>query len=344
MKAIIMAGGKGKRLRAVSGTAPKPMVMLCGRPIMEHIVLLLRECGINDICVTLGYRPEVIKEYFGDGSKWGVRLSYKTEEQPLGTAGGVKSCADFYGDEDFLVISGDAACDFDLKELISEHEKHSPAATLALYQHSDPLRYGLCLCDREGCIRSFIEKPDWGRVVTDLVNTGIYVLSPRAMALVPEGREYDFGKELFPELLRRGERLLGVPCSGYWCDIGTPRSYYQCCADALAGKLRISTAGGFCPETAPDCSGETKTQEPAERISCRDRARLMNRLSSVFLELGATAEDGLRICGEGYELCFRAAPDALAVCVSASAEDTELASELALSAAQLVKDIEKRLD
>ena len=342
MKAIIMAGGEGKRLRAVSGDTPKPMVMLCGRPILEHIILLLREHGITKLCVTLGYRPEVIREYFGDGSRWGVDISWHTEEKPLGTAGGVRSCADFYGDEDLLVISGDAVCDIDLGRLISEHKKHSPAVTLALCRRSEPLRYGLCLCDGEGYVRSFIEKPDWGRVVTDLVNTGIYVVSPRAMALVPENSEYDFGKELFPELLRRGESLLGVPCEGYWCDIGTPQSYYQCCVDALSGKLRISPAGGFV--TAPESDRRPEPEESGERVSCRDRARLMGSLSAAFLELGATVENGLAIRGEGYELCFRAAADAPAVCVSVSSEDAELASELSLSAVKLVKDIEKRLE
>ena len=225
MKAIIMAGGEGKRLKPITGSTPKPLVPLCGRPVMEHIILLLRRHGITDICAALKYRPDDIKNYFGSGEKLGVRLEYRVEQNALGTAGGVKNCADFYGSEDFLVISGDAACDIDLSKLIAEHQRRSPAATIALCPEPEPLRYGLALCDREGFIRSFIEKPDWRHVVTNLVNTGIYIISPRAMEHVPENEEFDFAKDLFPRLLDEGEKLLGVPCDGYWCDIGTPKSY-----------------------------------------------------------------------------------------------------------------------
>ena len=156
MKAIIMAGGEGKRLKPVSGDTPKPLVPLCGRPVMEHIILLLKKHGITDICAALKYRPEEIGNYFGSGEGLGVSIQYRVETEALGTAGGVKNCADFYGNEDFLVISGDAACDLDLTQLITEHRRQRPAATLALYPHPEPLRYGLALCGRDGLIRSFI--------------------------------------------------------------------------------------------------------------------------------------------------------------------------------------------
>ena len=339
-----MAGGDGKRLKAVSGETPKPMVMLCGRPVMEHIVMLLKKHGITDICVALRYRPEVIKEYFDDGSKWGVSMSYSVEEASLGTAGAVKACADFYGDEDFLVISGDAICDFDLSALISAHEKKHSAVTLALYPHPEPLRYGLCLCDRESCVHTFIEKPDWSHVVTNLVNTGVYVVSPEAMKLVPENEEYDFAKDLFPELLKRGEKLLGVPCDGYWCDIGTPRSYYECCADVLSGRVDLQLDRGFERVTQENTQDNTESFMSSETVTCRDRARLMDRISASFLELGADAADGLCLHGEGYEIHFHAMPDTAAVSVAANASDTELAHELVLSAAELIKEMEKRLD
>lgn len=206
MKAIIMAGGEGRRLKPVTGDMPKPLVPLCGRPVMEHIILLLKKHGITDICAALKYRPDDIKAYFGSGERLGVSLSYRVEAEALGTAGGVKNCEDFYGNEDFLVISGDAACDIDLGELISEHKKRRPAATIALCPESEPLRYGLALCDREGFVRSFVEKPDWRRVVTNLVNTGIYIISPHAMELVPKSAEFDFAKDLFPMLLDKGEK------------------------------------------------------------------------------------------------------------------------------------------
>ncbi len=344
MKAIIMAGGEGKRLKPVTGDTPKPLTMLCGRPIMEHIILLLRQHGITDICAALRYRPDDIKSYFGSGEGLGVRLEYRVERTALGTAGGVKNCADFYGDEDFLVISGDAACDFDLGSIISEHEKHSPAATIVLCTDSEPLRYGLALCDRNGLVRSFIEKPDWSRVVTNLVNTGIYILTPHAMSRVPDNTEYDFARDLFPALLRDGERLLGCPADGYWCDIGTPKSYFECCADALSGRLRLQLSGGF--EVTPDEPGK---QDGCCRMSssdciCADRARLMDRISSAFLELGADYSDGFCYRGADYELYIYPLPDSARIRISANAADEETARELTESACALAAELEKRLD
>lgn len=344
MKAIIMAGGEGKRLKPVSGDMPKPLVPLCGRPVMEHIILLLKKHGITDICAALKYRPEDISNYFGSGERLGVSIQYRVETEALGTAGGVKNCADFYGDEDFLVISGDAACDLDLSQLIAEHRRHSPAATLALYPHPEPLRYGLALCGRDSLIRSFIEKPDWSRVVTNRVNTGIYVISPRAMELVPENTAFDFAKDLFPLLLERGEDLLGCPLEGYWCDIGTPKSYYECCVDALSGRLGIELTNGF--EPAPEDEPDTQPDDGMGSLeyNCADRARLMEGVSSAFLELGADYSDGFRLRGEGYELRIAPLPHAAALRISANAADAETASELASSACRLIKEIENRLD
>lgn len=343
MKAIIMAGGEGRRLKPVTGDTPKPLAMLCGRPIMEHIILLLKKHGITDICCALKYRAQDIKDCFGDGERLGVRLQYRVEESALGTAGGVKNCADFYKDEDFLVISGDAACDFDLSEMIAAHKSRKAAATIALFPEAEPLRYGLALCDREGYIRSFIEKPDWGRVVTNLVNTGIYILTPRAMQLVPQGKEFDFAKDLFPALLDGGEKLLGFQADGYWCDIGTPRSYYECCADALAGRFNISLAGGFEAASESPAAKPRSGMKNADCICC-DRARLMDRISCAFLGLGAEYSDGFLFRGGDYELRIEALPDSAAVRISANATDTETAGQLVSSASALVRELEKRLD
>lgn len=344
MKAIIMAGGEGKRLKPVTGDTPKPLAMLCGRPIMEHIILLLKQHGITDICAALKYRPDDIIKYFGSGERLGVHMEYRIESTALGTAGGVKNCSDFYGDEDFLVISGDAACDFDISGIISEHERRSPAATVALYPEPEPLRYGLALCDREGYIRSFIEKPDWSRVVTNLVNTGIYILTPRAMAQVPEGIEYDFAKDLFPSLLRDGEKLFGCPADGYWCDIGTPKSYFECCADALSGKLRLRLSGGF--EAAADDRSEHEQRQSMSFLDCdcSDRARLMDSVCSVFLGLGADYSDGFSYRGADYELYISPLPESAKLRISANASDNESARELAEAACALVSELEKRLD
>lgn len=346
MRAIIMAGGEGKRLKPVSGDTPKPLVPFCGRPVMEHIVRLLKNNGITDICAALKYRPEDIEGYFGNGESFGVNMQYRTEREALGTAGGVKNCEDFYGDEDFLVISGDAICDFDLKTLINTHEKHSPAVSIALYPHSEPLRYGLALCDGESCVRSFIEKPDWAHVVTNLVNTGIYIISPRAMELVPVGEKFDFAKELFPLLLDRNELIYGIPCDGYWCDIGTPKSYYQCCVDALEGRINLELCGGFEQSDKPENESEKRSDNElgTASVSCRDRARLMATVSKTFMDMGADFSDGFRLKGEDYELRIEASPDIEALRILASANTAEQSEELAFSAAELLKALEKRLE
>lgn len=239
MKAVIMAGGEGTRLRPLSLGRPKPMTPLLGRPVMEHIIRLLRDHGISDICVTLCYQPRQVMDYFGDGEKLGVRLAYFVEEEPLGTAGSVKNCVSSLGEEDFLVISGDCVCDLDLSRLISFHRERGAEATLGLYRHSAPLEYGLVVTGEDGRVEGFVEKPSWGQVVTDQVNTGVYILSPAAMARVPRGRSWDFGKDLFPAMLREGAPLYGLPLEGYWRDMGDCGAYLDCVADALSGRVRL---------------------------------------------------------------------------------------------------------
>lgn len=332
MKAVIMAGGEGRRLRCVTGDDPKPLVPLLGRPMMEHILLLLRQHGFTDVCAALGYRAERIEARFGDGSAQGVRLCYRREETPLGTAGGVKNCADFIGDEDVLVISGDAACDFDLAALAAAHRDSGAAATIALYHHPEPLRYGLTVTDGDGWVRAFIEKPDWGRVVTDLVNTGIYMLSPRALAAIPAGAPFDFGRDLFPLLLRRGEKLLGAAMDGYWCDVGTPLAYYQCCVDALQGRLRLTPGEGF---SAAEPASVEDAQDDGVSCPCRDRACLMGTLSELMMELGADYSDGIRLSSPRFEMHIFPEAARSAIRIAVRAQDEEYAERLAFSAREL---------
>ena len=339
MKAVIMAGGEGRRLRPVTGETPKPLAPLLGRPVMEHILRLLARQGFSEVCAAVKYRAEDIIARFGDGHELGLSLTYRVEAEPLGTAGGVKNCADFTGDEDFLVISGDAACDFDLAALVRAHRDSGAAATLALYRSAEPLPYGLTVTDGEGYVRAFIEKPGWSKVVTDLVNTGIYVLSPRAMALVPEGQAFDFAKDLFPLLLRRGEKLLGVAMEGYWCDIGSPLAYYRCCVDALEGRLQLEVGEGFA---APAGAGDKPAEDEPEGLDCpcKDRALLMGTLSELFLELGADYADGLSLSAPRFEMHIRPSPTRSAIRIAVQAEDAEFARSLALSAREVARALD----
>lgn len=337
MKAIIMAGGEGTRLRSVTGGLPKPLVPLLGRSMMEHIIILLRENGFDDICVTLRYKAEMIREAFGDGRALGVNICYREEHEPRGTAGGVKNCEDFYKDEPFLVISGDAACDYNLRSLMAYHLKRSAAATLALCRNSEPLSYGLAVTDGDDNIRAFIEKPDWQHVVTDRVNTGIYVLSPEAMALVPGDVPYDFGRDLFPELLRRGMKLAGKPMDGYWCDVGTPLSYYKCCVDALEGRLKLDIPESFRP------AAREKSRESTaftEEYPCRDRASLMGTVSSALMDFSPDYSDGIVINTPSCSLRIAPAEEVSALRIYTSSADTEFAKEFALTTRELIKALD----
>ena len=336
MKAVIMAGGEGRRLRPVTGETPKPLAPPLGRPVMEHILRLLARQGFTEVCAAVKYRAEEITSRFGDGSALGLSLTYRTEKDALGTAGGVKNCADFTGDEDFLVISGDAACDFDLAALVRAHREAGAAATLALARSAEPLTYGLAVTDEEGLVRAFVEKPGWSQVVTDLVNTGIYVLSPRAMALVPAGKPFDFAKDLFPLLLERGEKLLGVAMTGYWCDIGSPLAYYRCCVDALEGRLKLEPGEGF------SASVEAQAEDEPEGLDCpcRDRAQLMGTLSELFLPLGADYSDGIRLSAPRYELQIRPSPTRSAIRIAVRAENEDFARSLALSAREVARALD----
>ena len=333
-KAIVLAGGEGTRLRPVTGDTPKPLAPLLGRPLMEHILRLLKKHGFTRVCASVCYRAEEIRRAFGDGSSLGLSLCYREEERPLGTAGGVKLCADFVGDEDVLIISADAACDFDLNALMDAHRRSGAAATLALYREAEPLRYGLALTDEAGFIRSFVEKPPWSRVVTDAVNAGIYVLSPRALAAIPADTDFDFARDLFPLLLRQGEKLLGLPMEGYWCDVGTPLSYYRCCVDALEGRLALEPGEAF-RSAAAGADTEDEAVEPGLDCPCRSRAALMDALSRSMLDMNADYSDGIRLHGRGYELHIAPLAARSAVRIAVDSPDAEFARSLALSARDL---------
>ncbi|MDD6308927.1 MAG: sugar phosphate nucleotidyltransferase [Clostridia bacterium] len=237
MKAIIMAGGEGTRLRPLTCTMPKPMARVMNRPLMEHIIALLKKHGIIDIGVTLMYMPDSIKRYFGDGSAFGVRLTYFCEDTPMGTAGSIKNASRFL-DDDFLVISGDALCDIDLSALIDFHRARGAEATLALKSMEIPLEYGVVVTDKAGRILRFLEKPGWSQVFSDTVNTGIYVLSPSVLS-VTDQIPCDFSKDIFPRMLAEHKPLYGYVADGYWCDIGDLDAYRHCHYDVFEGRLSL---------------------------------------------------------------------------------------------------------
>ena len=239
MKAVILAGGEGGRLRPVSMGRPKVMTPLLGRPVMEHLLHLLKRHGVTEICVALGQGDGAVRDCFGDGSSFGVSLTYRTETVPLGTAGAVKNCADFMGGEDVLVLAGNCVCDLDLTAAVDFHRERDALVTLLICRHPRPLEYGMVLADEDGRVERFLEKPAWGQVVTNTVNTGICVLSSGVLDRIPAGEERDLGEDLFPSLLERGEALYAYRAEGYWRDVGDCEDYLACVCDALSGKVKL---------------------------------------------------------------------------------------------------------
>ncbi len=242
MKAVVMAGGEGTRLRPLTSNQPKPMVPIVGKPCMEHIVELLAEHGLTDVIVTVAFMPQAIRSYFGEGESLGVSIEYSVEESPAGTAGSVK-LADDKLDETFLVISGDALCDIDLTQLIAAHKEKGAAVTIGLKSVDNPLEFGIVVTDENGRVERFLEKPSWGQVFSDTINTGIYVCEPEILRHVPTDRPYDFSKELFPLLQDMGRPLYGHVCEGYWQDIGNLDQYRQANFDALDERVRLRLPG-----------------------------------------------------------------------------------------------------
>ncbi len=242
MKAVIMAGGEGTRLRPLTCNRPKPMVPVVNKPVMEHIIELLKKHNLADIAVTLQYMPELVKEYFHDGNEFGVSLRYYIEQTPLGTAGSVKNAEEFLNDT-FLVISGDALTDIDLSKAVEFHFNKGSIATLILKKVDVPLEYGVVVTNEEGRITRFLEKPSWGEVFSDTVNTGIYILSPEIFDYFNRNEMFDFSKDLFPVLLKERKPIFGFITDDYWCDIGDLRAYSQVHMDILEGKAKINIPG-----------------------------------------------------------------------------------------------------
>ncbi|HEY4036107.1 MAG TPA: sugar phosphate nucleotidyltransferase, partial [Ktedonobacteraceae bacterium] len=239
MKAVVMAGGEGSRLRPLTIRRPKPMVPIAGKPVMEHILNLLKRHGITEVVVTVQYLASSIEDYFGSGSQLGMRITYSREDVPLGTAGSVKN-AEEQLTEPFLVISGDALTDYNLTDLIQYHNDKKSLATLLLAHVPNPLEYGVIITNEDGHITQFLEKPSWGEVFSDTINTGIFMLDPKVLTYFEKDKPFDFSQELFPSMLKQGDPIYGyVTPSGYWCDVGNLSEYMRANADVLQGHVDI---------------------------------------------------------------------------------------------------------
>jgi len=242
MRAVVMAGGEGSRLRPLTSSMPKPLVPVAGRPIMEHILLHLRRHQLRDVVATVHYMGASIRNYFGDGSEQGVALTYSVEDSPLGTAGSVMLARQQLT-EPFVVISGDSLTDIDLGAAARFHRERKALATIVLKAVPNPLEYGVVVVDEGGAVQRFIEKPSWGEVISDLANTGIYILDPSVFDFFRPGEVTDWSGDVFPKLLKEGEHVFGWIADGYWEDVGSHAAYVKANFDCLEGKVKVQLPG-----------------------------------------------------------------------------------------------------
>lgn len=284
MKGMIMAAGVGSRLEPLTCNIPKPMVPVANRPAMEHIIRLLAKHQVQQIAANLWYLPDKIEGYFGDGANYDVSLRYSREESLMGTAGGVKRLESFF-DETFLVISGDALTDINLMDLLAYHREQKAIATIALKEVEDPRQFGVVITDENGRIKAFQEKPEPGEELSRLANTGIYVFEPEIFRYIPEQTVFDFGKQLFPNLVQSQLPFFGYATNDYWCDIGTLTQYRWANYDVLKGLVKIDIPGIWHPGAV--YVGENTYIAPTAKIG-----------SKVLIGKGCRIADGVEIVGE----------------------------------------------
>jgi mannose-1-phosphate guanylyltransferase / phosphomannomutase len=298
MKAVIMAGGFGTRIQPLTINLPKPMIPLVNRPIMLHIIDLLKKHGINDLVLLLFHQPEIIKNFFGDGSEFGVRITYVTPLEDFGTAGAVKAAAK-YLDERFIIISGDLLTDFDLSRALDYHEKNKALATITLTSVKDPLQFGVVITDKKGRITKFLEKPGWGEVFSDTINTGIYIMEPEVLDLIPEGENRDWSKDIFPRMLAEKAPLFGCTLAGYWADIGNTDAYLESCRDIAQQKVEVQMrerptgdARVFLGNEAMVAGGDLSRLEGMVVLGDNSHVMGRARLKNCFIGRNCVIEDG----------------------------------------------------
>lgn len=264
MTAVILAGGKGTRLRPLTLNTPKPIVPILDTPFLSLQIDLLRKTGISDIVLSLSYQPRRIEKIFGDGTNLDVRIHYTVEPEPLGTAGAVKKAEPLLHGR-VVVFNGDVLSDIDLSAVLNLHERTGAKATIVLTPVENPSAYGLVEIEPDGRVRRFLEKPSYDEITCDTINAGIYVLEPEALEFIPPGRNYSFERGFFPTLLREGIPFFAYVHRGYWIDIGTPEKYLRAHQDILRGSLEINgvEAGGVHIAADATVDSQAKLSGPA---------------------------------------------------------------------------------
>jgi mannose-1-phosphate guanylyltransferase len=317
MQALILAGGKGTRLRPLTVYTPKPVVPICNRPFLLYQIDTLRRAGVTDVTLSLSYQPHKIEQQLGDGSDFGVKIGYTVEPQPMGTAGAYKFAEDLIR-EPTVVFNGDIITDLDLKAAIREHNARGAAATIVLAPVENPSAYGLVEIEEDGRVRRFIEKPKADEISHNTINAGTYILDPHVLDLIPKGETYSFEYDLFPDLLKRGEAFYAhVPEAAYWIDIGTPERYLRVHHDILAdrvGGVRLKERRGAADLAthaeidelsviADDCTVKPGAQiinsVLGEGVHVEEKARIENSVVWPHTRIGTGAQLSHAIIGRG---------------------------------------------
>ncbi len=242
IKAVVMAGGFGTRIQPLTHAIPKPMLPIVNLPMMEHTMNSLIDIGIKEFIILLYFKADIIKNYFGDGSDRGIKIEYVLPDADYGTAGAVGFARE-YLDTTFIIVSGDLVTDFDFKKIVEFHKKRESKLTITLTSVENPLQFGVVITDENGKIEKFLEKPSWGEVFSDTINTGIYIIEPEILKYIPLGENYDFAKDLFPFLMQEGIDIIGYDAVGYWQDVGNPESYREVHDDIFNHRLNFKIPG-----------------------------------------------------------------------------------------------------
>ncbi|QOY51803.1 sugar phosphate nucleotidyltransferase [Candidatus Sulfurimonas baltica] len=243
MKAVVMAGGFGTRIQPLANSRPKPMLPIVNRPMMEHTMMMLKELGIEEFIVLLYFKPEIIQDYFKDGSEFGIKITYVIPDDDYGTAGAVKLAQKHIGDDNFIIISGDLVTDFDMQGFFDFHKNKKSKLSIGLTSVENPLQFGVVIANEDNEIEKFLEKPSWGEVFSDTINTGIYIIEPEILNYIPKGKNFDFGKDLFPLIMKEKIQLMGYNFEGYWRDVGNPESYRDVYSDILGNRVKFAIPG-----------------------------------------------------------------------------------------------------
>lgn len=309
MKALLIAGGFGTRLRPLTYTRPKHLLPIANRPHLYHVFDLLQRHAVDDVVLLTSYMAETFEPARAEAAKRGMNVIVKHEETPLGTAGALKNAEDVVGDEAFFALNGDVLTDVDLDAVLRFHRDREAQATIVLTPVEDPSAFGVVPTDHDGRVQGFIEKPPAGEAPTDLINAGVYVLEPGILERVPAGVGYSAERELFPGLVSEGARLYATATDAYWADIGTPEKYLQANLAALSGRFVTdavpepgegAVVGSAEAEIAEDARVSSACLGPGTKVEPQARAERTVTLAGAVI--GSRAEVRDSILGEDVKV------------------------------------------